>query len=35
MPAIASRHSHVLPVDDPARFEQPVERAFADVFGGV
>ena len=33
VPAIARRHSHVLPADDAARFERAVERAFAEVFG--
>jgi len=34
VPAIARRHSHVVPTDDAARFERAVERAFVDVFGG-
>jgi MEDS: MEthanogen/methylotroph, DcmR Sensory domain len=33
VPAIARRHSHVVPTDDAARFEKAVERAFVDVFG--
>ena len=33
VPAIARRHSHVVPADDAARFERAVERAFVDVFG--
>jgi hypothetical protein len=33
VPAIARRHSHVVPADDPARFERAIERAFVDVFG--
>jgi hypothetical protein len=33
VPAIAQRHSHVVPADDAARFEQAVERAFVEVFG--
>ena len=33
MPAIARRHSHVVPADDAARFENAVECAFVDVFG--
>jgi hypothetical protein len=33
VPAIARRHSHVVPGDDPARFERAVERAFVEVFG--
>jgi hypothetical protein len=33
VPAIARRHSHVVPGDDAARFERAVERAFVDVFG--
>lgn len=34
VPAIARRHSHVAPADDPARFEDAIERAFREVFGG-
>jgi hypothetical protein len=34
VPAIARRHSHVVPADDATRFEKAVERAFVDVFGG-
>jgi hypothetical protein len=33
VPAIARRHSHVVPGDDPARFGRAVERAFVEVFG--
>ena len=33
VPAIARRHSHVLPAEDARRFEWSVERAFLDVFG--
>lgn len=33
VPAIARRHSHVVPGDDPARFEASVELAFVEVFG--
>ncbi len=33
VPAIARRHSHVLPADDADRFELAVERAFLEVFG--
>jgi len=33
VPAIARRHSHVVPADDAARFENAVECAFVDVFG--
>jgi len=33
VPAIARRHSHVLPVDNADRFERAVERAFLEVFG--
>lgn len=27
-------HSHLLPMDDPVRFEQAVDRAYSEVFGG-
>jgi hypothetical protein len=33
LPAVMRCHSHVMPVDDPARLEQAVERAYAEVFG--
>jgi hypothetical protein len=33
IPAIAQRHSAVVPADDPRGFERAVERAFVDVFG--
>jgi len=33
VPAIAQRHSHVVPADDAPRFARAVERAFLEVFG--
>jgi len=33
VPAIARRHSHVVPADDPVRFERAIDRAFVEVFG--
>lgn len=33
VPAIARRHSHLVPADDADRFEHAVEQAFVDVFG--
>ncbi|MGH7268575.1 MAG: MEDS domain-containing protein [Candidatus Rokuibacteriota bacterium] len=30
---VCTAHSDLIPVDDPARFQEAVERAYADVFG--